>query len=184
MSEAVPNSEDLAMIDASARAAQASLAFYRLAFGLRGDGGTSFSLAQLATLARNYLGGGRLQIDLPQMEADLPRPVAKLALLALLSAAGMAPLGGWLVLDAVQLEPLSLRVSITGRRVALSDTARQLLEMMEPEQPPMPRDVHLMLLPRLAAALGARLEIAASPAMEDGAEATLSLGVMATSHAG
>ena len=179
LSEPVASRSDLEMIDSSARAAQATLAFYRLAFGMRGDGSMQVGQAQLNDLVRNYFGKGRLQIELPHQGEAMPRPVAKLVLLSLLCAASSAPVGGRMVLDPVRREPLSLRVTVMGRRVALPEAGESLLRMEETAEPPAPRMAHFVLLPRLAAALGASLGISATPAGAHDGEGTVALRVAA-----
>jgi histidine phosphotransferase ChpT len=179
LSEPVASRDDLELIDASARAAQATLSFYRLAFGVRGEGGSLISQAQLGELVRNYFGAGRLRIELPREGADISRAIAKLALLTLLCGAGAAPVGGRMVLDPIRPEPLSLRVTVMGRRVALSETARHLLEGGEPGPSPAPRDAHLILLPRLAAAAGATLRLTETPAGAHDGEGTVALRIAA-----
>lgn len=149
---------DLQLVDESARAAQASLSFYRLAFGLRGDGGTCFGLGQLAQIAHAHLGKGRLKLEMPRVGPDLPRPVAKLALVMLLCGASAAPIGGHMVLAAPRVEPLALALDVEGRRVGMADPALALVTGRAGAAPEAPRDAHLALLPRLAAALGARVE--------------------------
>jgi histidine phosphotransferase ChpT len=177
LSEPVASRADLELIDSSARAAQNALAFYRLAFGMRGDGTTTIATPQLNDLIRGYFGDGRLQIELPQGGEPLPRPVAKLVLLSLLCGAGAAPVGGRMVLDPVRAAPLALRISVMGRRVALPQGAEAMLMMQTPAEAPAPREAHFVLLPRLAAALGATLRLSATPAGAHDGEGTVALRI-------
>lgn len=155
LSEPNVSTEDLRLIDSSARAAQAALAFYRLAFGLRGDNGTLIGPAALADIVHAHFGKGRLSIEMPRAGPDLPRPVAKATLLMLLCGASAAPVGGQMVLATPRLEPLSLTLAVQGRRVGFQPAALGLVTGASLGPPEAPRDAHLVLLPRLAAWLGA-----------------------------
>ena len=147
--------EDLRLIDDSARAAQAALSFYRLAFGLRGDGETAVSLAQIGQLAHDYLGKGRLALALPRTGPDLPRPVAKLVLLMLLAGASAAPVGGQMVLATPIPQPLAVTLAVEGHRVGMAPEPLALLQGERGDSPVIARDAHLLLLPKVAATLGA-----------------------------
>ena len=147
--------EDLRLIDDSARAAQATLSFYRLAFGLRGDGETAVSLAQIGQLAHDYFGKGRLALALPRTGPDLPRPVAKLVLLMLLAGASAAPVGGQMVLATPIPQPLAVTLAVEGRRVGMAPEPLALLRGERRDGPVLPREAHLVLLPKVAATLGA-----------------------------
>ena len=76
LAEPGSSSDDMRLIDDSARAAQATLAFCRLAFGLRGDAQSQVSLGQLGQLVNDYLGKGRLSVAIPPDGPDLPRTVS------------------------------------------------------------------------------------------------------------
>jgi histidine phosphotransferase ChpT len=179
LSEPVASRSDLELIDSSLRAAQATLAFYRLAFGVRGDGTTLIGQTQLNDLVTGYFGTGRLHIELPPQGEAMPRPVAKLALLGLLCGASCAPVGGRMVLDPIRSKPLSLRVTAMGRRVAFPDDAEALLQMQPPSEPPAPRMAHFVLLPRLAEALGASLRVSSTAAGAHDGEGTVALRIAA-----
>jgi histidine phosphotransferase ChpT len=149
------STEDMRLISDSTRAAQARLVFYRFAFGQRDGGETLLSLAQFGQIAHDYFGGSRLSVALPRLGPDLPRGVAKTALLMLLAGASAAPLGGRLVLATPILSPLALKLEVQGQRLGLAPALLSLVQGREPALPDAPREAHLALLPRVAAALGA-----------------------------
>jgi histidine phosphotransferase ChpT len=176
MAEPVPAREDLALLETSARAARAALAFNRVAFGSRGTAETMMGHRTVTSLITDHLGQGKLTLVLGEGGPDLPRPVAKLILLAVLTAAGTAPFGGTLLLAPCSAAPLGVEVSVTGRRVALPEMARPLLETGAAVEPLQPREVHYLLLHRLAASLGARIAVAQT-ATPDADETSLRLHI-------
>lgn len=149
------STEDMQLISDSIRAAQAKLVFYRVAFGQRGGGDTLMSLAQLGQIAHDYFGGGRLALALPRTGPDLPRAVAKLVLLMLLTGASAAPRGGQMVLATPIVAPLALKLEVEGDRVGLQPAAMPVVRGEPGAWPEAPREAHLALLPRVAAAVGA-----------------------------
>ena len=159
LAEPGSSSDDMRLIDDSARAAQATLAFYRLAFGLRGDAQSQVSLGQLGQLVNDYLGKGRLSVAIPPDGPDLPRPVAKLVLLMLLAGASAAPIGGQMVLATPVANPLAITVEVEGRRIGLSPGALVTLRGETDALPEAPREAHLALLPRFASSLGAGVRV-------------------------
>lgn len=159
--EPVVGRDDLRLLEDSARAAQAALAFFRLAFGPGGDGSTSVAAATVARTARDHLQRPRLELSLPETGSDLPRPVARLALVLLLVGTTAAPVGGTVALAPPSIDPLALVVTVTGRRVGLGEETVARLRDPSAPLPTLPREVHLALLPRLAARHGARVDVIA-----------------------
>lgn len=159
LSEPGSSTEDMRLIDESARAAQAALTYFRLAFGQRGDWSTRIGASQLSGIVKGYFGQGRLAVSLPQGGTDLPRPVAKLLLVLLLCGASAAPLGGEIVVATPSLSPLALIIAVRGRRAGLSPQALALATGRDPGLPEAPRDAHFALLPRLAACFRAEVMI-------------------------
>jgi histidine phosphotransferase ChpT len=176
MATPTPAPEDLELLQQSADAARGALAFNRLAFGTRGTDDTLIGHRTVVDLVMGHLGEGRLRFDLGESGPDLPRPVAKMLLLAILAAAGMAPLGGMLTLAPITVSPPAIALTLTGRKVTLPEGARPMLE--EGLVPPtlQPREVHYVLLNRLATALGAAVMVETAAAAREG-EATLRLAI-------
>jgi histidine phosphotransferase ChpT len=148
--------EELALIEQSAAAARAALAFFRVAFGAASST-QPMTPAELSGLVAAHLGGGRLTIAMGARGDPLPRPAARLLLLMTLAAASAAPLGGDLVVEPPAVDPLRLALSVEGRRVGLPEAAAALLTGESAELPGGARDVHFALLARAARATGATL---------------------------
>lgn len=154
---------DYAMIADSARAAIAGLAYYRLAFGMASAGSPPMGAAEVGRIVAAYFADSRHEVAWPASGAPLPRPVAKLLLLMLLTAATATPLGGRLAVEALAETLAPLRISAEGRRVELAPEAVALVTGADCGVPEAPRDAHLALLARHAAKLGRRVAIITDP---------------------
>lgn len=159
--------EEIDLIEDSARAAQAALAFFRLAFGAATRDGKDVSADELGRIAGAYFRPSRHRLDWPLAGDPLPRPAAKALMLMLLAGVTATPLGGRLSPAAPESHPLSLSLVAEGRRAGLDEGARALLAGAPPTQP---REAHLAALAQTAAALGRRVE-----ATVDGETVTLRL---------
>jgi histidine phosphotransferase ChpT len=172
-----PGPDEIGLIEQSAQAAAAALAFFRVAYGAVGPAASPVGLRELGALARAHLGGGRLSIDWPDdPDARLDRQAARALLLMAQAAAGAAPAGGALSLSPPQDRPLRLSVTVSGRRCAFQPAAVRALtgaggaDGAVGGEPPGPREAHLALLAHVAARLGGRLAIIPG---EDRAELSL-----------
>jgi histidine phosphotransferase ChpT len=167
-----PGPDEIGLIEQSAQAAAAALAFFRVAYGAVAPGAAPLGLRDIGALARAHLGGGRLVIDWPSdPEERIGREEGRALLLMTLAAAGAAPAGGALSASPPQERPLRLSVAVTGRRCAFQPAALAALTGAPWPEPLGPREAHLALLARVAARLGAALSVEAA---EDRATLTLS----------
>jgi histidine phosphotransferase ChpT len=151
--------EIFGLLNDSARKALAVLGFYRIAFGAAGGDGAALSAGELRQLAQALLADTRHSLDWPVEGDDLQRREAKLLLLMILTAASASPLGADIALPPAQSAPLTLSVSVRGRRVALTPEARAILTGASDAPAPAPRDAHLTLLARHAAAIGVTIRL-------------------------
>jgi histidine phosphotransferase ChpT len=157
-----PGPDEIGLIEQSAQAAAAALAFFRVAYGAVGPAAAPLGLREIGALARAHLGGGRLVIDWPSdPDERIGREEGRALLLMTLAAAGAAPAGGTLSAAAPQERPLRLSVSVRGRRCGFQPGAVAALTGAPGPEPLGPRDAHLALLARVAARLGARVSIEA-----------------------
>lgn len=153
------DSEVRALLMDSARSATAALNFYRIAFGVAGEGAASRSAQELGAIATTYFGAGRRTLHWPLHGDPLSRPAAQLLLLMTLAGATATPIGGALRVAAPVAAPLALRVSASGPRVGLSPEALALLGGAAPLSGAAPRDAHLPLAARAARRLGVALRV-------------------------
>jgi Uncharacterized protein conserved in bacteria len=153
--------EEHALLEDSAAAARAALRFLRLAFGAASDDAPAVPDAELRALADDHLCRGRHEITWPIGGAELPRPLARMLCLALMTAVSATPLGARMMVAAPRSAPLSLTVEAEGRRAELSPEA---LDAVETAAARSPREAHIALLSRLARSRGARLSVAAEGA--------------------
>lgn len=148
------------LLDESARKALAALAYFRIAFGAAGREANPFAASELRDIATAYLRGGRHMLQWSTPGDDLQRPEAKLLLLMVLAGLSATPIGGVLAVRPVQSAPLALEIAATGRRAALSPEAEALMLSPADAIAEAPRDAHLALLGRHAAAMGVTLKAA------------------------
>lgn len=147
----------------SARTALAALEFFRVAFGAAHGGSGEMGGVEVQTIARGFIHGGRRTLEWTAAAQPLPRSAAKLLLLMLMTTSGAAQLGGVLTVETATGAPLGLTVTADGRRVALSDEARAIIEGAAPPADLPARDAHLAALAHHARAMGARLAVETTP---------------------
>jgi histidine phosphotransferase ChpT len=147
----------------SARTALAALEFFRLAFGAAHGGSGPLGGSEVQAIARGFIQGGRRTLEWHASTQSMPRSAAKLLLLMLLTASGAAQLGGVLTVETATTDPLQLTVTAEGRRVAMSDEARGIIEGAAPPADLPAREAHLAALARHALAMGARIGVEITP---------------------
>ncbi len=151
--------EEYGLIADSARAAIAGLAFFRLAFGAAAASSPPMGAAEVGRIVTAYFANTRHAVGWPASGAPLPRPHAKLILLMLLAAATATPLGGRLEVPAIPDGLRPLRIDAVGRRAELRPDAEAMMTGADMRLPDAPRDAHLALLGRHAAAVGRSIAI-------------------------
>jgi len=152
-------SEELALVEQSARRAAAMLQFHRLAFGLPRDTDARVTRIELGTRIGEVLGSPRITIGAPCPNGTaLPMPVARLIALMALAARTMLGARGELQLLLPPEEALPASVIATGPKLAATAEQRGWLRGSNPELPDS-RQVEFALLGPAAAAAGARLEL-------------------------
>ncbi|MGF1657855.1 MAG: histidine phosphotransferase family protein [Rubrimonas sp.] len=152
--------EEIGLIEDSAKAAQAALAFFRIGFGMVGADARALSSRELGGVAAAYFGPSRHRLAWPVEGADLPRGLAKLMLLMLLSAATATPIGGALTVAPPRDDPPRLSVRASGRKAGLSAEHVAMAQGAAPATAP--REAHLALMAQVAARAGLSVEIAQS----------------------
>ena len=149
--------EEIGLIEDSAKAAQATLSYFRIAFGMVGADARPLSARELGAVASAYFAPSRHRLDWPADGDDLPRGLAKLTLLMLLGAATATPIGGSLVVAPPAVAPTRLSVRATGRKAGLAPEHVAMAESGAAAA--LPREAHLTLMARVASEAGLRVSI-------------------------
>jgi histidine phosphotransferase ChpT len=147
------------LLSESARTALAALGFFRVAFGVVGSAASPMGHGELGGVAGGYFSGGWHRLQWPAAGDSLGRGEAKLLLLMLLAGVSATPIGGALTVEPPVSAPLKLSLRAEGRRAGLSPEAEALALDPEATAPSAPRDAHMAVLARQAAALGVALSI-------------------------
>ena len=151
--------EEMAMVEQSARRAAALLKFHRLAFGAAGDRDATLARGQLRERVEDVLAGRRVQLgwSAPQGPA-ISLPVARLIFLMLLAGRAMLGMSGALKVMLPAGDALPLAVIAEGAKAGASADQRRWLAG-EPGPAPDSRQVEFALAGPAAAAAGARIEL-------------------------
>jgi histidine phosphotransferase ChpT len=156
------------LLSESARTALAALGFFRIAFGVVGSAAAPMGHGELGGVAGGYFAGGRHRLQWPAAGDPLGRGEAKLLLLMLLAGVTATPIGGVLTVEPPVSAPLKLSLRAEGRRAGLTPENEALALDPNAATPAAPREAHLAILARHAAALGVSLSI-----RRDGEEAVV-----------
>lgn len=151
------------LLTASAQELASRLAFYRLAFGLRGGTGGTASLAEAKSLASSYFAALNLALEW-KLSADEQRvrpadEVRCLLLLLLVAVGAISHRGSVLVLPAMDATPDAFRVEARGTDVRLAPAVVAGLvggvELREANV----RTIHAHVAGRLARSLGTDIDV-------------------------
>lgn len=146
--------EAIGLVAQSASDAARRLSFFRLALGASGGPADPLAFGELARVAKEYFGGGKLSLLLPSLDENLSKPLGKALLLGLSLAAGALPRGGNLSLTkdgggwSIRAEGTTIRWQ-DSVAAGFSDTA-----MLPPE----PQAAIARYTRRLAESAGCRLQ--------------------------
>lgn len=144
MSEA-GSSPEVALISESVANANARIRFFRVAFGASAGGG-SVSAGEIRSILATMTGGSRTKIDW-RVAGDVPRPLAKLAFLALQCMETALAWGGEITVTPGQVEARAARLNI-------DETLWANLTADAPDPEIAPAQVQFALLPTEARAQG------------------------------
>lgn len=152
-------SDELDMLDRTARRATALLRFHRLAFGIVRDPESTVPRGELRARAEAVLAGPRVEVGWCGGEGPpIGAKVARLAALMLLAGRAMLGTGGTLRVVLPSRGDLPLAVMSEGASPGASDDQRRWLEGAEGPVPDAP-EVEFALIPAAAADVGARIEL-------------------------
>lgn len=157
MSEAGTGPE-VALISESVANANARIRFFRIAYGAAGGGG-SVSAAEVRSILAAMTAGSRLKIDW-QAAGDVPRPMAKLAFLALQCLETALPWGGEIIVTSDS----GWRAEARAARLNVDAALWANLTAAAPDPAIAPAQVQFALLPVEARAQGRSLDWSQSDA--------------------
>ena len=151
--------EEMAMVEQSARRAAALLKFHRLAFGAVGDRDATMARGQLCERVEGVLAGPRVRLEWSAPQGPpISLPVARLIFLMLLAGRAMLGMSGALKVMLPAGDALPLAVIAEGAKVAATADQRRWLAG-GPGPAPDSRQVEFALAGPAAAAAGARIEL-------------------------
>jgi len=159
--DAAMRADALKLVASSAEQAAARLQFARVAFGAAGSAGAELDLNEVGRTMKNFVQGGKTELEWKAASANWPKDWAKLLMNATLVAADSLPRGGQVIVEATS-DPA--RPGFTVR--AVGQNARVLEEVEkavngEPAGPLDGRSVQGYLTHKLARAVAAGLKLAA-----------------------
>lgn len=144
--------DELSLIEDCARSASATLAYHRVAFGAAGPT-DRFDLDDAARAARDFLSPRRIECDWAGRRGGAPKIEAKALLLTLLAAAEALPRGGRITAASGDALGWTAEGVISPR---VDELLARILATETPENPA-PGQVHTLLLPQVASALGRKV---------------------------
>lgn len=144
-------SPEVALISESVANANARIRFFRLAFGAAGGGG-SVAGAEIRSILAAMTEGGRMKIDW-QVAGDVPRPMAKLAFLALQCLETALAWGGKITVTSEG----GWKAEARAARLNIDDALWANLSAPAPDPAIAPAQVQFALLPSEARAQGRSL---------------------------
>lgn len=145
-------SPEVALISESVANANARIRFFRIAFGAAGGGGL-VSAAEIRSILAGMTSGSRLMIDW-QVAGDVPRPMVKLAFLALQCLETALPWGGGITVTSAGHWQVDARAPRTNVDAALWAN----LSAAAPDPAIAPAQVQFAILPAEARAQGRSLD--------------------------
>ena len=193
LSESTGDASAMSLLDASARQMAGRLRFYRIAFGLAGNGDGTVPVGELRELCTAFLADGRVKLDWQvDQESEIamssgvlngisPVSLARVMLCAVLLAAGTLPRGGTLEVSMEnRAKGVCLSVSAQGKNARLSEDLTLALAPTADVGSLTSRTVHAHVLGRLAAVAKAALTI--DDSVDDEVRVSVNIGRRAVAN--
>ncbi len=151
----------LKLVASSAEQAAARLQFARVAFGAAGSAGAELDLNEVGRTMKNFVHGGKTELEWKAASANWPKDWAKLLMNATLLALDALPRGGKVIVEtSVEGAPPSFTVRAAGTNARFLEEVEKAA-MGEPSAPLDGRSIQAYLTHKLARGLNAGLTLSA-----------------------
>jgi histidine phosphotransferase ChpT len=151
----------LKLVASSAEQAAARLQFARVAFGAAGSAGAELDLNEVGRTMKNFVHGGKTELEWKAASANWPKDWAKLLMNATLLALDALPRGGKVVVEtSAEGAPPSFKVRATGAHARVLEEVEKAA-LGEPSAPLDGRSIQAYLTHKLARGLNAGLTLSA-----------------------
>jgi len=159
--DAAMRADALKLVASSAEQAAARLQFARIAFGAAGSAGAELDLNEVGRTMKNFVQGGKTELEWKAASANWPKDWAKLLMNATLLAIDALPRGGKVVVEtSAEGAPPSFAVRAAGTNARVLEEVEKAA-LGEPSAPLDGRSIQAYLTHKLARGLNAGLTLSA-----------------------
>jgi histidine phosphotransferase ChpT len=159
--DAAMRADALKLVASSAEQAAARLQFARVAFGAAGSAGAELDLNEVGRTMKNFVQGGKTELEWKAASANWPKDWAKLLMNATLLAIDALPRGGKVVVEtSTENAPPSFSIRATGTNARVLEEVEKAA-LGEPSAPLDGRSIQAYLTHKLARGLNAGLTLSA-----------------------
>ena len=159
--DAAMRADALKLVATSAEQAAARLQFCRVAFGAAGSAGAELDLNEVGRTMKNFVQGGKTEVEWKAASANWPKDWAKLLMNATLLALDALPRGGKVVVEtAPEGKPPSFVVRATGTNARILEEVEKAA-LGEPSAALDGRSIQAYLTHKLARGVNAGLTLSA-----------------------
>lgn len=159
--DAAMRADALKLVASSAEQAAARLQFCRVAFGAAGSAGAELDLNEVGRTMKNFVQGGKAELDWKAASANWPKDWAKLLMNATLLALDALPRGGKVTVEtSAEGTPPSFTVRATGTNARVLEEVEKAA-LGEPSAALDGRSIQAFLTHKLARGLNAGLTLSA-----------------------
>jgi histidine phosphotransferase ChpT len=159
--DAAMRADALKLVASSAEQAAARLQFARVAFGAAGSAGAELDLNEVGRTMKNFVHGGKTELEWKAASANWPKDWAKLLMNATLLALDALPRGGKVVVEtSAEGAPPSFTVRAAGTNARFLEEVEKAA-LGEPSAPLDGRSIQAYLTHKLARGLNAGLTLSA-----------------------
>ena len=157
--DAAMRADALKLVASSAEQAAARLQFARIAFGAAGSAGAELDLNEVGRTMKNFVHGGKIELEWKAASANWPKDWAKLLMNATLLGLDALPRGGKVIVEtAAEGAPPSFTIRATGTNARILEEVEKAA-LGEPSAALDGRSIQAYLTHKLARGLNAGLTL-------------------------